>query len=342
MAEGVTIRDWLGKVGKYAILLFRRWYLLLLGAALGAAVGYFTIKQATPAYSASLTFVLSTESKSGNGGLTSLASQFGLDVGSGASEGIFSGDNIIELFKSRKLITRTLLHRMDGSERCLAEYLAWKRGRPAPVGLSPFPVDPDSLSKAQDNFIRGYIGQLSASFSVFKKDKKLSFYVANASSESDTVPYFIVRYIVDETSRYFIETKTKVARRNLELLQKEADSLNSILGSTFSQTASESDRTYNMNPSLVIQRSGIQHNQARLAAMTAAYTEVMRNLEVAKIGVLRETPLFEIIDLPVFPLSVSGSTSYKPVLFDGIIGFVLMLGLLLLIGTWKDILSIKI
>jgi len=62
------------------------------------------------------------------------------------------------------------------------------------------------------------------------------------------------------------------------------------------------DRTYNLNPSVTIQRSSSLFNQAKVNAFGAAYTEVMRNLEMAKLNLQKETPLFRIIDEPELPL----------------------------------------
>ena len=52
-----------------------------------------------PTYTATLTFALE-EGESGGGSLSGLASQFGYNIGGGA----FTGDNLLELMKSRRLI----------------------------------------------------------------------------------------------------------------------------------------------------------------------------------------------------------------------------------------------
>jgi hypothetical protein len=57
------------------------------------------------------------EDKSGSrgGGLSGLASQFGIDVGglTGGGAGLFDGDNILEIMKSRAIIEKVLLSKIE-------------------------------------------------------------------------------------------------------------------------------------------------------------------------------------------------------------------------------------
>ena len=54
-------------------------------------------------------FVLEDEKSNGSlGGAIGLASQFGFDLG-GNGGGVFSGDNLLELMKSRSIIEKVLL-----------------------------------------------------------------------------------------------------------------------------------------------------------------------------------------------------------------------------------------
>jgi len=53
-----------------------------------------------PTYTATLTFALEEGESGGGGSLSGLASQFGYNIGGGA----FTGDNLLELMKSRRLI----------------------------------------------------------------------------------------------------------------------------------------------------------------------------------------------------------------------------------------------
>src|ERR1044072_8432062 len=118
--------------------LLRRWYLLLLGVIVGGLAGYFKVKAKKPVYTASFSFVLSTDQRQG-GGIANLAAQLGFDAITSSPDNIFSGDNIIELFKSRKLIGAALLSEVDkNTHQTLLNFIAQKNFSAAYNALGPF------------------------------------------------------------------------------------------------------------------------------------------------------------------------------------------------------------
>ncbi|WP_429377234.1 hypothetical protein [Mucilaginibacter sp. UYCu711] len=265
----------------------------------------------------------------------------GFDATTGNPENIFSGDNIIELFKSRSLIGTALLSEVNSvSHQTLLNYIAEHQYRAFYKKAGPFGNNPKTYNAAQLKLYRSIITYVSRAFIVFKKDKKLIFYIISAQSTNPDIAYYIAKCMLKQTSDFFIDTKTTVAATSVQLLKKEADSLGILLKSTFSSSASLIDRTYNLNPSITIQRSSSQFTQARASAFTAAYIEVMRNLEIAKINLQKETPLYRIIDEPDLPLPPStGPTLKAHIKRAAIIGLLLML--VALIGKYIYNTSIK-
>ncbi len=79
------------------------------GRIFGAILGLTYSFMKKPVYTATLSFALEDE-KSGGGlsGALGLASSFGFDLGSSGGS-IFTGSNLTELFKSRKMVEQTLL-----------------------------------------------------------------------------------------------------------------------------------------------------------------------------------------------------------------------------------------
>lgn len=302
----------------------KRWYFLILAAVLTGALGYLKVIRVKPVYTADISFVLSTDQKDRNA-FAGLASQMGFDGISSGSDNIFSGDNIIELFKSRKLISAALQSIIDStSHQTLLNYIAQSEYVELYKKLGPFNQKPGTYSAAQNKLFRKINAETGKSFMVFKKDKKLIFYLISAQSTDPKIAYFVSRCVLSQTSSYFIATKTTVAAAGVKLLQHEADSLSSVLRNIYTSTASMNDQTYNLNPSISIQRSGSMYNQARVAAFSAAYTEVMRNLEMAKISLQKETPLYRIIDEPELPLLPVKGSILKYTLFASVIGFMFM------------------
>jgi hypothetical protein len=133
---------------------------------------------------------------------------------------------------------------------------------------------------------------------VVRVDKKLSFYKVTTISPNETVSRYLPKYLVDEAAQFYIETKTKQARRNLQMLEREADSLRGVLGGSINFVANQTDLLYNLNPSLQRERVPQQTSQVQIQVLGTAYSEVVKNLEIAKVTLLRETPLYQLIDIP--------------------------------------------
>jgi hypothetical protein len=318
------IVDWQAVTVNTFKYLLKYWYLIMLGAVLGGVIGFIKVYNKKPVYIATFNFVLSTDQKDRNA-FAGLASQLGFDGITSSPDNIFSGDNIIELFKSRKLIGNALQSVIDStSHQTLLNYIVQNEYPKAYKSLGPFNANPLTYSPIKTKLYRKVITEVGLSFTVFKKDKKLIFYLISASSTNPNIAYYISKYMLSETSDYFIDTKTKVAATSVVLLKHEADSLARVISGTATTTATTLDRTYNLNPALTIQRSGLMFNQAKVTAFGTAYSEVMRNLEIAKINLQKETPLYRIIDEPELPLIAEPTGKIKHVLITTIIGLILI------------------
>ena len=273
---------------------------------LGGLLGYYYAYKQTPKYLGTLSFVLSSDTKSG--GLNGIASQFGIDLGSGGSNDVFSGDNIITLFNSKKMISKVLFKTIPDNNQLLINLMVqdfkldklWK-SKPRIAGIYPFTNGAGIPTR--DSLINDiYLRILGKSLTVSRPDKKLSVYQVNTLSSNELISCYLTKYLVNETSQFYIETKTRLAKQNLNMLQKEADSIRNILGSSITITASEVDNTFNLNPALQIHRSNIQKNQINTSVLGTAYGEIIKNLELAKINLQKETPLYQVLDEPTLPL----------------------------------------
>ncbi|MGI8637486.1 MAG: hypothetical protein ACR2KZ_18980, partial [Segetibacter sp.] len=82
----------------------------------------------------------------------------------------------------------------------------------------------------------------------------------------------------------------------------------------------------NVNPTRQIVRTGIQRKQVDAQVNGALYTELVKNLELSKMGLRKETPLIQIIDTPMLPLQKKKlGRLLTGIIFAGL-GFFLTLG----------------
>jgi hypothetical protein len=310
-SDDTSLNEIFGWVKKWFFYVKRKWLWVALFTLIGGAAGFIYARRSKPKYSATLTFVLSTE-KAGGGGFSGIASQFGLDLGGGSGSDVFSGDNIIGLMKSRNMITKALLRPLPSRDSNLANLITkhyeldkfWL-SKPRTQKAYPFPSGDAVMTPIQDSLLRELHSIVSTLLvNVSKPEKKQSFYQVISTSFNEQISFYLTKYLVETTSSFYISTKTSISRQNLTMLQHEADSLRTLLGGTISSVANVMDMTFNMNPAFQSHRSSAQEGQVRATALGTAYSEVLKNLELAKISVQKETPLYQIIDAPTLPLEV--------------------------------------
>lgn len=316
MNEEISLNDLIKKIILLIHYLKEKWIVIVFVCLLGGLIGYIYAYYQTPKYIASLSFALEDE-KSGGGsaisGALGLASSLGLDMGGGAG-GAFSGSNLIELMKSRRLVEEALLKPViiQNKKISLAElYLQfqgfrkkWEVENALNQKLQFLPnADRSSFTLQQDS-VMGiiYSSLIGSNLTVEQKDKKISIIYVQVTSENELFSKFFAEILAKEVSDFYIETKSKKAKTNVAILEKQTDSIRSELNNAITGVAIANDHTYNLNPALNVKRTPSAKRQVDVQANTAILTQLVANLEMAKATLLRETPLIQIIDVPILPL----------------------------------------
>jgi len=313
-----------------------KWLVILIISVVGgiAGVAYSIFKM--PTYTAVCTFVLEEEGKGGAlsqyAGLASIA---GINLDNGGS-GLFQGDNIIELYKSRLMLEKTLLSEVDfdGKKQMLIDRYVnfnelrskWKKHDQ--IDSVSFNGDPEKFNRHQDSIITDIVNIFNKKYlTVLKPDKKLSIIDVGFRSTDELFAKEFINKLVETVNDFYIATKTKKSYQNVQVLQHQADSVKMALNTSISGVASASDAAPNANPLLLTLRVPSQKKQVDVQASTAVYGEIVKNLEISKINLRQEKPLIQIIDTPVLPLAVDKVGKIKGI----IIGFILG-GLIAIIG----------
>jgi uncharacterized protein involved in exopolysaccharide biosynthesis len=341
----ISIRDILQKVRSGIKLIRNKWLTILLFGLLGGALGLAYAMSKKPVYTAASTFVLDEGNKNGGGlgqyaGLASLA---GIDVG-GSAGSIFSSDNIVELYKSRLMLEKTLLSEADfngKNELLIDRYInfnklriKWKEKDHLDSIL--FTGDPSKFSRKQDSIITDLVEMFNKKvLNVDKPDKKLSIIRVEVSANDELFAKQFTNKLAETVNDFYVQTKTKKTQQNVQILQKQADSVRRELNSSISGVASAMDADPNANPSLVSLRVPSQRKQVDVQASTAIYAEIVKNLEVSKMALLQETPLIQVIDEPVLPLPVERIGKAKGILAGFFLGGILSIVLLIIRKVYK-------
>lgn len=284
----------------------KRWWIFAIAGLIGGTAGFFYAGSKKPDYKSHLTFALD-EGDGSMGNIMSLASQFGLNLGGGSSN-IFSGDNILEVMKSRRMIERVLLSvdTIDSKPSTLIEYYFAVTGSrkdnpniqnihfPAGQLISSFSYQQDSLLYAT------YQSFANNNITAQRPDRKLSIYEVNVISPNEIFTKVFTDRIVKETNNFYIEIRTKKAKETLDILSERTATMKGNLNSSITNKASIQD--VNVNPAFAEAQVPVQKQQSNIQVYGAAYAELFKNLEMARFQYLNAIPLMQIIDPADYPM----------------------------------------
>ena len=121
-------------------------------------------------------------------------------------------------------------------------------------------------------------------------------------TENELFSKLFCEQLLKETSDFYIETKSKKSRLNVDILQKQADSIRAELNGAITGVATASDNVYNLNPAYNIKKTPGTRRQVDVQANTAILTQLVAQLELSKVSLRKETPLVQLIDRPILPL----------------------------------------
>ncbi|MFG4004737.1 Wzz/FepE/Etk N-terminal domain-containing protein [Flavobacterium aquidurense] len=324
----ITLKELIQKTKEWYLYLLSKWKIIVLTGIIGATLGltYSIVKK--PIYTATLTFAMEDEKGSGGlGGALGLASSFGLDLG-GSGGGIFTGSNLTELFKSRSMVEKTLLSPVivDGKVISLAEmYIQdnkWRKKWSDDPKLATIKFLPNAkrekFTRVEDSIMGIMYSNLSkVGLSVGPKDKKVAVISIDVSSTNELFAKYFCEALAKQVGAFYVTTKSKKARINMDILEHQVDSIRAELNSAITGVAVANDNAFNLNPAMNVRRAPSARRQVDVQANTAILTELVKQAELAKVTLRRETPLIQIIDRPILPLTKERLGKAKGIIIGG-------------------------
>lgn len=354
-SDEISLKELILKLQEWWKYLLSRWIIIMgfgiLGGILGFTYAYFN----KPVYTATTTFVLEDEKGgSGLGNLAGLASIAGLDLG-GSSGGIFQGDNILSLYKSRAMIEKTLLTEvnLDGKKQLLIDlYIDFNQLRKAwaeKPGLKaiqfntqvPGPQLQTQNIRLRDSIIGAIVADINANYlNVSKPDKKLSIINAEVKAKDEVFAKIFNDEIVKNVNSFYIQTKTKKSLDNIAILKRKTDSVRAVMNGAIYSAALVADATPNLNPTRQVQRiAPVQKSQFSAETNKAILSTLVQNLEMSKMSLMKEAPLIQVIDRPIYPLKKERFGKAKGILLGGILAGFLTVILLSIHKVLKGIMA---
>jgi hypothetical protein len=350
--DEISLKEVIFKIREWYQFLLIKWKLILVLSVIGGAIGLTNSFFQKPDYFATLTFAMEDE-KSGGGGLggaLGLASSFGIDLGGGGAGSAFSGANLMALMKSRKIVEKTLLSPVafKGKTSSLADYYiefnelreGWKKNPKLKNLHFPITSDRSNFTLQQDSVLKNiYSSIVVNNLSVAQTDKKISIINVTVKSIEEWFSKEFCETLAKVTSDYYVEIKSKKSRMNVEILQKQADSIRAELYNAITGVATANDNVYNLNPAFNVKKTPSTRREVDVQANTAILTQLVANLELSKVSLRKETPLIQVIDRPILPLEKDRVSMKKSLLLGGFLAGFLTALYLVFTSLYKKIMA---
>ncbi|QJD97535.1 lipopolysaccharide biosynthesis protein [Mucilaginibacter robiniae] len=315
--EEISVRDIIQKFIAWKNYILRQWKIVLLAVILGATAGFFYASNKKILYVATCTFVLEDDNGGGSGGgqFAGLTSLVGINLGGGGGGGgMFQGDNLFELYRSRKMLQKTLLSPISSSKKkdlLIDRFIVLNKADYEDDDYSKLKLvkfDPShvtSLTRLQDSVLLNVIDKVNTKhLEIFRG--RTGIITVNVRSENEVFAKQFNDQIVSTVNDFYVQTKTKKALENLAILQHQTDSIRAAMHRALTGIATSIDANPNANLSRQILRVPSQGRQTDAETNKAILSELVRNLEMAKVALRKETPLIQIIDEPIYPLRIEG------------------------------------
>jgi len=315
-------------IQRFTKYLISQYKIIFLVTIITSTLGLLFGKLQPSTYKASSTFIVEDKSGKGGGGLSGLASQFGIDVGglTGGGAGLFDGDNILEIIKSRAIIEKVLLTKMhepssSPKEQTLADYYIHVEDLAANFESKNINVktlnftgltEGSKHTVEQDSVLYVLYNRINKNLNVEKKNKKSSIITLEVVSGDQVFSKIFAEELLKQTSDLYIDIKTGNLSRSIERIQQKADSLQHSLSSIY-------QNSFQINSS----RTELSNRDKTFSS--TLYSEVVKNLETLKLSLINQTPVIQVLDTPKYPLINQRLSSKYFLLIGFTVGLVLSL-----------------
>ena len=286
----------------------------------------------SPIHYARTSFVLDSESSSNSiGDIASLASLAGINASSFIdSSSLFQIDNIQELYRSSSMLKQTLLTKYKFGNQ--TDILINKFGKEEKIDKkwNKLGIDftnqslMDIKSRLHDSVLMEAVKIIKEKYLlVDKPSRKTTILEIGFDHKNELLAKSFNENLVSIVNNFYFKTKTKKTGENLEILQRQADSVKNVLDKSILFLAEKDQSIPNPNPLTKVSLVPYQKALVDVQANGAIYQEIVTQLELAKVNHRNKTPLIQIIDKPTLPLENS-RLKFMECLIYGLFGGILL------------------
>lgn len=329
--DEITLKEFIIKIQEYGTYLWlRKNYIIGVGLFMAAVFLLQTYLKPT-IYSANLTFMVNEDEGSSLGAAAAILGQFGFGGGN-ASE--YNLDKIVSLAGSRRIIQAAIFEKenikgeRDYIINHLIEIYDWHSKWHNDTMLTNFLFE-EGLSTEFSNrenkvlkiIYRQIVGDkekdidglLDVGYNEVTGILKLSVY-----SASDELSIALVNSVYEKLSAFYISQSTEKQQITVNNLKFRADSVEQILKSSEYELA----RLQDNSQGFLLRKSQLTKDQLtrRVQVLTILFGEILKNLSTSEFLLKNATPFFQVVDMPISPISPMPKKYFKRSIVGVVIG----------------------
>jgi hypothetical protein len=343
-SDEISLRLLVLKVQSWIQEVIRYWYIPGLFILLGAGYQAYRYFKYVPLYPATITFNVDEDEGGGNAGLTGILGQFGLGS---VRPSRYNLDKIMALSKSRRVIQESLFSKVivNGKEDYLANHLLneYKLNTVAGKNKSAnkFYFTQDSIllfSNEENAMLMALYGTIigvpekpKSGLMTADYNEDTNIMSLGVTTTNEAISLALSQHMFESLSKYYVNKSIEKLQKTYHLVSMKRDSVLGVLKSTEYQLANFRDS----HKSLLMRTDQITELrlQRELAALTAMYAEVIKNVEIADFSVKNKTPFIQVIDSPLAPIPPIKLSLIRQLLIGivigGLVGSILVVGRML-------------
>ena len=332
LKEEITLKELILNIKEWFSFILSKWKIIFLFSVIGSICGYLYSINKETLYVAELSFIVENDKPMVLDG--SLSTTFSFDLGGSSDEGIFSSTNMIELFKSRRMVEKTLLTKIPWNNKniSLADmYLMINQSEEKILDSKNiiFPINKQrqDFSRKQDSILGQIYSAVKTNYlTIDYLDKKTSIIKVKMKNKNELFAKSFLEKLAQVVSDDYYEIKTKKSKINMMVLQRQTDSVRVELNNALNGIEIVKENSFNLNSDLKIHRLNPKQQKVDIEINTKVLTEFIKQLEISKVAVSKDTPLIQVIDRPIFPLEILKFGKIKGIILGGFLALFLVIG----------------
>jgi uncharacterized protein involved in exopolysaccharide biosynthesis len=331
--DEIQLKDILIRSSEYIAYLIKKKWTVLFVSVIFALFGIIYSFVSNERYNAELTFTVEGEqsNRSSLGALSGIAGQFGFDMPNSSST--FSEENIMELLKSRGVVVNTLMQSADVDGKAnllLRHYISINNLEGDLADTNDFiaKYTLDSLnSNVWNNIIKDHL-------IIELKSENANIINLSYTSLSQEFAKVFLENLIDQMGKMYIAHQTAKTNKTLDFLKDRADSVFIELERSERAFAKAQD----INRRIINATGRLKELQLMrsVEVLNTMYLEIIKNLEFSKMTLLNQTPIINIIDEPILPLTKNKISTILAGLVGGFLGLFLSSGYFIFSKIFSD------